>query len=103
MAVILGHFVSKRTTTVSRIDGDRPQQRVTADIFKVLKQSGWSANKGIQQQQIEVNEVSSTNKYGKKFIFLTGPPGSGKRTQCQAIENEFGVVHIAFEELLLRV
>ncbi|KAL3105921.1 hypothetical protein niasHT_024978 [Heterodera trifolii] len=35
-----------------------------------------------------------------KVIFVLGPPGSGKGTQCQRIEQHFGFVHLSAGDLL---
>uniref|UniRef100_A0A183C0T0 UMP-CMP kinase n=1 Tax=Globodera pallida TaxID=36090 RepID=A0A183C0T0_GLOPA len=35
-----------------------------------------------------------------KVVFVLGPPGSGKGTQCQRIEKHFGFVHLSAGDLL---
>lgn len=37
-----------------------------------------------------------------KTIFILGPPGSGKGTQCQILTRNFNILHISAGELLRR-
>jgi adenylate kinase family enzyme len=43
------------------------------------------------------------NKFSKfNTLFILGPPGSGKGTQCQLLTRKFNILHLSAGELLRR-
>merc|ERR1711871_1249036 len=71
---ILRHY----TSILTRLDGNRKPDDVTADVRAIL---------------------SKPPAPGKRII-IAGAPASGKGTQCEKIREEFGVVHISTGDLL---
>jgi len=44
--------------------------------------------------------MSSNDKKLSNVVFVLGPPGSGKGTQCTRIQKEFGYIHLSAGDLL---
>lgn len=49
---------------------------------------------------IEQQKSAFERQQKYKVIFVLGPPGSGKGTQCQRIQKHFGFVHLSAGDLL---
>ncbi|KAI1729366.1 adenylate kinase domain-containing protein [Ditylenchus destructor] len=45
-------------------------------------------------------QTTSTQKQFHNVVFVLGPPGSGKGTQCEKIQKNFGFTHLSAGELL---
>jgi len=48
----------------------------------------------------KINQAIDNRRYGVPRIIISGAPGSGKGTQCEAIVERFGVVHISTGDIL---
>ena len=47
-----------------------------------------------------MNVKIQNNKF--KTLFILGPPGSGKGTQCEILTKKFNILHLSAGELLRR-
>jgi len=54
----------------------------------------------IAKMTIDKNCDQNSKRECSNVVFVLGPPGSGKGTQCQKIEQTFGYVHLSAGDLL---
>ena len=51
-------------------------------------------------QQVKKDSDSNSGQSLLSVIFVLGGPGSGKRTQCSNLVNDFGLIHLSAKDLL---
>ena len=44
--------------------------------------------------------MQKTKHFKFKIIFILGPPGSGKGTQCKVLANKYNILHLSAGDLL---
>lgn len=44
--------------------------------------------------------MQNSKHFKFKLIFILGPPGSGKGTQCQMLAKKFNILHLSAGDLL---
>lgn len=59
-----------------------------------------SADRAARSLSWEPTRSMAALPAGRKLIFVLGAPGSGKRTQCQRLEEEFSAKHLRVADLL---